>query len=276
VLISVFKRCRVNLKPNEKGQDFSSEIVFDDIKVHVNNDAFSHDSITEEVQDTSIVEYLKQNLKKGDTIINIGHNIGIQTLLMAKLTGQSGRIYFYNPSKKYIDAVNSSAVANNFDNRIVAEPLGISDHTFNGLLVYKNTKSEMHGVIRSADDEIPLGHSAMEIKVTSLDEQLPNIQNVNFIGININEDCSNVINGGINLIKRSGNIGIIVKFDKTHYKSLSIFEKMIGLNFTTYMIQSDGSLKEMKIEDLKHITNECILLKRKDNNAKDKGRTVRK
>ncbi|MDR1983185.1 MAG: hypothetical protein LBQ08_05340 [Holosporaceae bacterium] len=259
VFISLFKRYKINLKQNENGINFSDEIVFDDIKVHINNDSFSHDSLKEETHHNEVAEYLKKNLKKGDTVINIAHNAGIQTLLIAKIIQQSGRVYFYNPSKKYIDSIKSSARANGFENRVFAHAFGISDHSFNGLLVHKNNFPDITGKIEPDDYKIPLGYSAMTIKVSSIDEQLPNLQNVNLMIINVNEDCSNIINGAINLIKKSGELSIIVNYNRAILANSSAFHTLLNIGFSLHVVQTDGSLKSSDINEIKKL-NKCFLL----------------
>ncbi|MDR0678385.1 MAG: hypothetical protein LBF44_02510 [Holosporaceae bacterium] len=259
VFISFFKRYKINLKHNESGANFSEEIVFGDIKVHINNDSFSHDFLREKTHSDEMIAYLKKNLKKGDTIINIAHNTGIQTLLIAKLIQQSGRIYFYNPSKKYVDSVKSSALANGFENRVFAYALGMSDCQFDGLLVYKNNFPDISGKIESGDHEIPGGYSAMIIKVSSIDEQLPNLQNVNLIIIDINDDCSKIINGAINLIKKSEKLAIIINYDGAVFANSSVFDILSNIGFEVNVIQADGSLKSANIDEIKKL-NKCFLL----------------
>ncbi|MDR2158352.1 MAG: hypothetical protein LBO02_03495 [Holosporaceae bacterium] len=261
VSVSLFKRYKINLKRNENGMNFSDRIVFDDIKIHINNDLFSHDAINEEVYNNEVAEYLKRNLKKGDTVINISHNIGVHTLLMAKLVQQAGRVYFYNPSKKYVDAIKSSALANGFENRVLANALAMSDHSFNGLLVHKNNFPDITGKIKPDDYEIPVGYSALTIKASSLDEQLPNLQNVDLMEINVNEDCSEVIKGAINVIKRSKRISIIIKYDRANFTNSSTFKRLSSLGFKIHLIQSDGSLKQSDVNELKKM-DRCFVLMR--------------
>jgi hypothetical protein len=261
VFISFFKRYKINLKYNESGANFSEEIVFDDIRVHINKDSFSHDSLRGKTRSDEMVEYLKKNLKKGDTVISISHNIGVRTLLMAKLVRQSGRIYFYNPSQKYVDSMKSSALANGFECRIFAHALGMSDRDFDGLLVYKNNFPDLSGKIESRDHEIPVGYSAMTIKVSSIDGQLPHLQNVDLIVIDVNDDCSKIINGAINLIKKSGRLSIMISQDDASANS-AVFDILSKIGFGVSVIQADGSLRTSSKDEIKKL-GRCFLLFRR-------------
>jgi FkbM family methyltransferase len=259
LFISFFKRYKVNLKHNEGGANFSDEVIFDDIRVHINNDSFSHDSLKEETHNNEVAAYLKKNLNRGDTIIDIAHNTGMQTLLMAKLIQQPGRIYFYNPSKRYVDSVKSSALTNGFESRIFPHALGISDCSFDGLLVYKNNFPNITGKIKPKNHKIPVGYSAITVEVSSIDEQLPNLQNVNLIIIDINDDCSKIINGATNLIKKSKELSIIINYNDAFSVDSSAFQTLLDAGFGVNIIQSDGSLQPSNVNEIKKL-NKCFLL----------------
>ena len=112
--------------------------IFEDINVKVYDDDFSHDAIRDKKFENGTAEFLKKVVRTGDTIVEIDQNIGAQALLIAKLTGLSGRIYYFNPYKKYVEALEESAKLNDMQDRIIASPLAISAENSDGLLIYKN------------------------------------------------------------------------------------------------------------------------------------------
>lgn len=264
--ISLLKRFKTEVAPNETSNvaELQTDIIYGDIKIKTNDDAFSHDAIEAESYNNEVAEYLKKNVNKGDTIVHISHGIGVQTLLMAKLVTQSGRIYVFNPCKKYVDAIVESAKLNSFDSRIFASALGMSDKSFSGLLVYKNNFPIMSGKIEASDYQIPAGYSAMTIDVSSVDEQLPNLQNINILRINVNADCSEVIRGAKNLIAKSPNIAIICDFNAANYSDLSVFEDLINnQGFKMYLLHESGSfLKPISIAELRNVPEGHLLLRR--------------
>lgn len=265
IALSLFKRYKTELRSNEFGgtSGFQTNVIYGDIKIKTIEDVWSYDAISESSKNNGVTEYLQKNIKKGDTIINVSHGVGIQTLLMAKLATKSGRIYVYNPCKRYVDAIMESAKANEFESRILAFPLGISDRTFNGLLVYKNNSSITDGKIETADYQVPAGYSAMAVDVSSIDEQLPNLQNINMLRININSDCSNIIRGAKNLINKSPNIAIVCDFDIGNYTDLSVFKELINQGFKIREIHKDGHfLKFISVEELSEIKNGYLLIQR--------------
>ncbi len=263
--ISLLKRYRTEVAPNETGNvaTLQTDIIYGDIKIKTNDDAFSHDAIEEDSCNNEVAEYLKKHVSKGDTIVHVSHGIGVQTLLMAKLVTQSGRIYVFNPSKKYVDAIIESAKINGFESRIFASALGMSDRSFSGLLVHKNNFPIMQGTIAAADYQIPAGYSAMTIDVSSIDEQLPNVQNINILRINVDADCSDIIRGAKNLIAKSPNITIICDFTAGNFKNLSVFNDLINQGFKLYLLHSDGSfLNSVTVEELQSVKNGHLLIRK--------------
>lgn len=262
--ISVFKKHRTVIKPNVSSQntELKTVTIFNDIQLKVHDDTFSHDAIRSEYKKSEIVSYLKRNVKEGDTIIEISYDIGIHTLLMAKLIGQAGRIYVYNPYLKYVDSINASAEANEFGSRIFIQCLGISDHTYDGLLIHKNNFPLMSGKLKNKDSNIPVGHSAMVVKISSIDEQLPNLQKISFLKIDVNGDEAEIIDGAINLIKKSDEIKILLSFNKETLEGYAPIKKLLLMDFRLYKIQKDGLTEEIKIEELDNIKDGYIVLKR--------------
>lgn len=229
-------------------------VVFDDIKMLIPNSAR-----LDEIND-SVTAYLKESVKYGDTIIDVSYGYGAYSLLMAKLAGLAGRVYTYNPSSS--SSLMASAKLNNFIDRIYVKELGICDHTFDGVLIYKSGLSPINGHIEKVNFVIPSEYSAMKIKVSSLDEQLPRLQNIDVLKINTNGNETDVINGAINLIKKSNKIKIIVTFNNVSFKGYSLIERLILLGFNLFIITENGKAKPISVFELKSIENGTFLLKK--------------
>ncbi len=222
------------------------KIIFGDIKIKINSDIFSYDQIYNEVKETKLIAYLNKNVNKGDTAIYVSQDVGVQQLLIAKLISQSGRIYILNPFEKYNNSIELSAKANGFENRIFTETSAISDKSFEGFLIYQNTQTPEHGIIKSLDYKLEKGYCALKTKVSSLDNLYPNLQNVNILRISSPKDSINAINGATQIIRRSPNIKIILDYDKEI--ASTIFEKteLKELDFKIYSIGEEGKLSPLE------------------------------
>ena len=51
-----------------------------------------------EIYDPSVCDYLRQRVRPGDTCLNVGANVGIYTLLLARWSGPNGQVYAFEPN----------------------------------------------------------------------------------------------------------------------------------------------------------------------------------
>lgn len=61
-------------------------------------------------------QVLDQLIKPGDTVVDIGANVGHYTLKMAKLVGPSGRVFGFEPISRTFDLLSSNVVFGGFSN----------------------------------------------------------------------------------------------------------------------------------------------------------------
>ncbi|MBE6447566.1 MAG: hypothetical protein E7015_03760 [Alphaproteobacteria bacterium] len=253
LLISLVRKNTKSINANTPAcfDKFYEETIFDDVKIKLNSDIFSHEQVINEVKEKDLIDYLNKNLKKGDTIVYVSMDIGVQQLLMAKLVSQSGKVYVFNPIEKYSDAIALSAKINGFENRIITNSHAISDGNFAGLIVYKNGTLEAEGSLKSSNYQLQNGYSAISVEVNSLDVLCQNLQNINFLRISFTENLSNILKGAEQLLLRSPKIQIIADYDSSKTKDFSGLENLQQQGFSVYLLKN-GNLE--KIENLHKIS----------------------
>lgn len=261
IAISCYRRYTTIVLDNEVSdpRNTQEKIVFNDIKIKINNDVFSYDQIRNEVNEKDLVSYYSKNLHKGDTIIYVSQDIGVQQLLMAKLISQSGRVYMLNPFEKYNDTIELSAEANGFKNRVFTKTFAISNDSFDGFLVYKNSESPEYGEIKTSDYSIEKGYNALKVTVTTLDNLFPNLQNINFLRITTKNNAVKTIAGAWKIIKHSPKIKIILDYEKDIVQDLAVMNSLKEECFKIYLINENG---EISPTDFEKITKGHILLQR--------------
>lgn len=62
------------------------------------------------------VEFLKSVAKEGMTVIDVGANIGITTVTIAKEIGGKGKVYAFEPLRGYFDVLKRNLSANGLEN----------------------------------------------------------------------------------------------------------------------------------------------------------------
>ena len=126
-----------------------------------------------------IRKLLKENIKQGDTVVDVGANIGYHTLLMAKLVGDTGKVYAFEPERENFELLKKNIERNGYRNVVlVNKGLGEKDETMTLYLHPKNKAG--HSVFHQ--------HShwgRQQIQITTLDNFLPKDTKVSFIKMDI-------------------------------------------------------------------------------------------
>jgi len=81
---------------------------------------------TQGVYDPLETEIIKKTLKKGDIAVDIGANIGYYTLLFAKLVGETGKVFAFEPEPSNVELIKKN-IAINWHRNVVVEQKAISD-----------------------------------------------------------------------------------------------------------------------------------------------------
>lgn len=261
VCLSIFIRQKSFTTVNDVDDraELRTSVIFNDIKMVTNDDIFSHDSLQKETTDCPLIKFIRSEVKDGDTIIHISNDVGIQTLLMAKQVGQSGRVYIYNPYEKYTNTIKKSAEANGYETRIKIKTCAVSDSSFDGILVYKNNFPILSGELHPATYQTPAGHSSLAVSVFSIDELLPNLQNVTFLRIN-SMNCLKALRGAEKLISRSQSIVIVLDFPRQEDLQ-KVIEFVDKFGFKMFTIQNEGKL--LPAENISKEKSEFLVLKKK-------------
>jgi 23S rRNA G2069 N7-methylase RlmK/C1962 C5-methylase RlmI len=69
---------------------------------------------------------IKEQVKQGMTVLDIGANVGCHTLQLAKLAGKNGKVIAFEPMSWALSKLKRNIALNNFDN-IKIEKLALSD-----------------------------------------------------------------------------------------------------------------------------------------------------
>lgn len=97
-------------------------------------------SITENSEPT-VFEYLKSHAQSGGIVLDIGANVGVFSLLMARWVGEAGQVYAFEPAPESLRALHNHVQLNQLSERIMVVGQAVSDmvgeatfyaHSYNG------------------------------------------------------------------------------------------------------------------------------------------------
>jgi FkbM family methyltransferase len=157
---------------------------------------------------------IKEFIRKGDTVIDVGGNMGFFVLILNELIGNSGKIYSFEPSKRLTNRLASTVQINNIKNvEIVNLALGEKEGTTS--LYYNPKQSGLSSIVSHEEN----GFFKEEIKITTLDSFSKAISNrISFIKIDTEGYEPQVLIGAKELIKKDKPI-IYIELGGDHQSS---------------------------------------------------------
>lgn len=146
--------------------------------------------------ETAIASVLDQYLKPGDVFVDVGANIGYFSLQAATLLKEKGTVIAFEPLSRIAQQLRDSVVANNFSNVIVKQ-LAIG-------AVSSQKKIEIQpGNVGGSSLVKELGSTMTEtVAVSTLDQELRDLDRVNLMKIDVEGYEYEVLHGGIEILKR--------------------------------------------------------------------------
>jgi FkbM family methyltransferase len=157
---------------------------------------------------------IKDFVKKGDTVIDIGGNLGFFVLILNELVGNSGQIYSFEPSKRLSQKLASTIKINDLHNVSIVN-LAIGDSEGSTTLHYNPKQSGLSSIVSDFENN----SLSEEIKITTLDKFSQNIsKRVSFIKIDTEGYEPQVLRGAQEIIRRDKPT-IYIELGGDHQKS---------------------------------------------------------
>jgi FkbM family methyltransferase len=205
--------------------------------------------------DTKII---RDNIKEGDIVIDIGANIGYYTLIFAQLVGSSGKVFAFEPEPKNFEILRKNIEINNYQN-IIAEQKIVSDESGMTKLFIAE-----QGIVGHRINQQKSSQKFIEVESIILDNYIKklNLDNkINFIKIDVEGSEPKVLEGAKEIMQKSNQLKIFTEFNREFVKKYGIEPKeMIDLLYRNGFKIYLPNYKENKI----NLTNVNELLTSKE------------
>ncbi len=133
--------------------------------------------------ETEELDFVRRTVGPGQTVLDIGANIGLFTVTMASLTGPTGKVFAFEPLPELANLLSRSIAENDFADRVVLERSAVSDKPGTGRLISASKTTNAGGAYLN-EGQAPLGHEVSEVKLITLDTY-PVRRPVHFIKIDV-------------------------------------------------------------------------------------------
>jgi FkbM family methyltransferase len=151
---------------------------------------------------------MRRLIRPGDTVVDVGANVGWYTLLASKRIGDSGRVIAFEPAPESRALLQRSIAANHLDN-VTIEPKALSDKRGTLRLHIHKWNRGGNSVLDGPDRE-----QTVEVEALPLDEYLANRDGeIGLIKIDVEGAEGLVLAGMKNILRRRRVRTLVVEFN---------------------------------------------------------------
>jgi FkbM family methyltransferase len=169
--------------------------------------------------------FLESLVKLGDTVIEVGSNIGAHTIGLAKAVGQQGRIFAFEPQRACYALLQAQIALNRLDNIHAFNEGGGCTRGQLWMPLIDYAKLGNFGGVAISSEKTP---GAEAVNVVTLDEKLGDTSCA-LLKIDVEGMEEDVIQGGLNLIKKQRPL-LYVENDRVE-KSKSLVSLLLDLGY---------------------------------------------
>jgi len=160
-----------------------------------------------------ITEIVKKNIKKGDVVLDIGAHIGYYTLLFARLVGEKGKVYAFEPDPENFALLKKNVEVNGYRN-VVLEQKAVSDNP-GTLKLHLGGRSAHHSIYKNMYS----CNRSVNVKSVRLDDY---IDTVNFIKIDVEGAEYSAFKGMQSILRKNKKLRMITEMVPLFLKNIGV------------------------------------------------------
>jgi len=190
-----------------------------------------------------IGKLIKISLKEGDNALDIGGNIGLQSLRMSTCVGPAGKVYAFEPLQHIQEKFRKNMALNRAQNVILFD-IALSDKS--GETDFKLDKNTWNQGTFSLKTE-PTGDDTQKVIIKIADElpEITQLENLALIKIDVEGFEYNVLRGLKATLQKHGP-RIIFEYDDNYWASAGqnfggCFDYLHNLGYTLYQVSDAGA-----------------------------------
>lgn len=225
------------------------------IKFYMNSKStFSLGLIINSTYEKGETRLLKGLIKEGMFVLDIGANVGYYSLIAARLVGEKGAVFAFEPAPDNFALLLKNIKVNGFSN-ITPVPKAVSNKMGSGRLFLSN-EPMAHSIMYK-----PTGKGSVEVEVTTIDEFIENINRpVDLVKMDVEGSEMKALEGMLETIRINPTLKIITEFypdnlEKSGCSPEAFLEKLMNCGFKLYIIDEETGV--LKLADVGSIMKAC-------------------
>ena len=194
-------------------------------------------------------QFIKELIREGMCVVDIGANMGYHTLQLAKHVGASGKVYAFEPDPKNYRLLVKNVQANEYQNVTTVERAVC--HQSEGVSLFVCEENRGDNRIFNSND----GRKEVKVGSVILDQFFEGIEeNIDFIKIDTQGAECLVFSGMEGLVKKNSQIKIICEFvpfllEKCGTSADELLSRIRGLGLNIYSINEENNQIEAVEDD---------------------------
>ena len=166
--------------------------------------SISHYGTYEELES----KIMEEKIEMGNIVVDVGANIGLHTLNMARIVGNTGQVFAFEPDPSNFEILKKNVKINNYKN-IILEQKAVGDKHGRTTL-YQSDHPGKHRIFPQTEQ----AKGQVQVELTNLDNyfDFDMIDKINFIKIDVEGMEFGVLKGMKNILKNNKNIKILFEF----------------------------------------------------------------
>jgi len=213
--------------------------------------SISHYGTYEELE----AKIMEEKIKVGNIVVDVGANIGLHTLNMARIVGNTGQVFAFEPDPSNFEILKKNVKINNYKN-IILEQKAVGDKHGRTTL-YQSDHPGKHRIFPQTEQ----AKSQVQVELTNLDNYFDSdmIDKINFIKIDVEGLEFSVLKGMKNILKNSKKIKILFEFMPENtmevgFTPIELLNYLTSNNFKLYCMDD-------KTKKLLHVSNNEEIVK---------------
>jgi FkbM family methyltransferase len=146
-------------------------------------------------------------VKKGMTVVDVGANVGYYTLLAARLVGENGKVFAFEPGPDNLALLKQNVKENGYKNVVLVQK-AVSDKTATARLLIDRSSSGGHSLSAFRDSA-----DFVDVETVSLDEYFAGrSERIDVLKIDAEGAEMAILNGMHRLLERNPDVTLLTEF----------------------------------------------------------------
>lgn len=217
------------------------------------------------VWERAIEQVVKRLVKPGDTVIEVGANVGYHTLAMASVIGPQGRLWTFEANPDLHPLLQATFSFNGYADRVTLLPFAASDRE--GTITFSFDPSYIGGGHITGEIAPKEASSRVTVPTVTLDKQFADLPAINFLRMDAEGAEPRILRGGRELLRRSANVKIVVEWSPSmmsdHCDVPAFVAEMEQEGYRFWRINGDETLSVVTPEQALSLSHcEMVLARR--------------